>query len=45
MALILPQVQKTEGLAAFIADLFLSNCNRGVFPYETIAPFVRKLYT
>ena len=44
VALILPQVQKTEGLAAFIADLFLSNCNRGVFPYEKIAPFVRKLY-
>ena len=44
VALILPEVQSTEGLAAFIADLFLSNCNRGVYPYEKIAPFVRKLY-
>ena len=43
--MLLPEGEDREGLSLFIADSMLSHCNRGVYPYEKLAPFLRRLFT
>lgn len=42
--LILKLPEEKKELSLFIADSFLSHCNRGIYPYEKLSPFIRKLY-
>ena len=42
--LLLKEGEDREGLSLFIADSILSHCSRGVYPYEKLAPFLRRLF-
>jgi len=44
VGMLLPGPQADETLCTFIADALLSHCHRGVYPYEKLAPFIRRLY-